>query len=213
MPVLAYDSVSFAKISALAAASRPIASFPAASLGDVATSLATNWNTGTGGKPAYREAFVTAGAADNSIYPSLTAVGQEILQGMIDICNEVADSKIAGPFDAQDPNKVESQFSFNSLRDFSDNLRSVENVYLGAQPGQTAPAGTSLSEHVAAHSATIDHAVKDAITDAITKVLAIPEPFPTSLKDPANAETIKNAQIAIRALRDTLTNDVLPLTK
>lgn len=183
-------------------------------LKNVATSLATSWETGTDGNAAYINVFTTAGEAGNSVYPSLGAAGEEIVQGMIGICEEVAEGKIARPFDASDPNLVESQFSFNSLQDFSDNIRSVQNAYRGQVPGGAAPAaGTTLSEKVGARDPALDLRVKEASNAAIDAILRIPAPFPRAVTDPAAAPAIKEAQEAIRKLRDTLQNGVLPLVR
>lgn len=178
---------------------------------DVAVALEASWAVGVEGKPAYRGVFVAAGDAGNTIYPSLSAAGQELVQGMIGICDEVAEGKIATPFDAQNENLVESQFSFNSLQDFSDNMRGVESVYNGALQGQTAAAGLSISSRIAGVDPALDAKVKLEISDSIAKILLIPSPFPVSLKVPANAPAIKAAQEATRKLRDTLTFQVLPL--
>lgn len=179
----------------------------------IALDLAASWTTGIDGKPAYKDTFATAGDPGNTAYPSLSAAGQEIVQGMINICGEVSDGKIAEPFDQQNPNLVESQFSFNSLKDFADNMRSIENGYNGHRAGTTAPAGSSLTEKIAAKDSALDERIKSEIADTIAKIEAIPEPFPVSLKDSANAETIKAAQASIRKLNETLTNDLLPLLK
>jgi len=184
-----------------------------ANLVTIANNLALSWSDGVEGKPAYKTTFVTAGQSGNTVYPSFSAAGEEIVQGMIGICNEVAESKIATPFDAQDANLVESQFSYNSLLDFADNIRSVENAYKGAYSGATATPGASLSERVAAVDAALDTKIKDQITAAIAAILAIPEPFPISMKDPANGDKIRNAQATIRTLRETLTSGLLPLVK
>jgi len=42
---------------------------------------------------------------------------------------EVANGKIADPFDQRDPNIVESQFSGNSLADFANNIMGSKNAY------------------------------------------------------------------------------------
>jgi predicted lipoprotein len=210
---LIYGEDSHKKASAMTARELEYLAATAQNLKNVADALAASWLVGVDGKPAYRGIFVTAGEADNTTYPSLSAVGEEIVNGWTGICDEVADGKIATPFDEQDPNKVESQFSYNSLQDFSDNLRSVQNAYLGAALGKTATAGASISERIAAQNQDLDNRVKSEIEAAITAVLAIPAPFPVSLKVPANAATIHAAQDAIRTLRATLNDDVMPIVK
>ena len=77
-------------------------------------------------------------------YPSAQSAVQEMVNGMIGICDEVANGKIADPFVENDPRLVESQFSFNSIADFQNNLRSVQHVYTGDYAGT----GEGLDEFI-----------------------------------------------------------------
>lgn len=173
----------------------------------ITTDLAASWTAGVDGAPAYRVVFTTAGSDGNTAYPSLDAAAQEILVGMSGICDEVANGKIADPYDARDPNLVESQYSFNSLLDFADNVRSVENAYLGDFPlGQRA--GRGLSDVVAAVDPALDARVKAEIAAAITALAAIPSPFREAIQDPANDAAIEQAQQAIRTLQATIDGDL-----
>lgn len=173
----------------------------------ITADLAGSWTTGVDGAPAYRTVFTTAGMDGNTAYPSLNAAAQEILVGMSGICDEVANGKIADPYDARDPNLVESQYSFNSLLDFADNVRSVENAYLGDFPlGQRT--GRGLTDVVAAADPALDARVKAELAAAITALGAIPSPFRAAIQDPANDAAIENAQQAIRALQATIDGDL-----
>jgi predicted lipoprotein len=60
----------------------------------VANELVASWTKGVEGQPAYREVVVTAGESGNSTYPSLQAGAEEMVQGMIDSLDEVANEKI-----------------------------------------------------------------------------------------------------------------------
>lgn len=171
--------------------------------------LATSWTAGGDGLGAYRDIFATAGSG-NAAYPSLSSAAQEIVSGMAGICDEVANGKIADPFDAKDPLLEESQFSHNSLFDFQDNMRSVENAYLG----RVTLAGTSgrgLTVWVAAQDPALDVRIKAEITAAIAAIGAIPAPFATAILDNAAAPKIVAAQEAIRKLQDTLDGDLTDL--
>ncbi len=172
--------------------------------------LATSWSQGEGGIAAYRDLFATAGKAGNSAYPSLSSAVQEIVNGMAGICDEVANGKIADPFDNKDPLLEESQFSHNSLLDFQDNMRSVENAYLGRVPA-AGTTGRGLSEWVAARNPTLDATIKTQITAAITAIGAIPGPFSEAILDESAASSILAAQAAIRTLQDTLEGDLSDL--
>lgn len=177
-------------------------------LQDVANLLVDSWNKGD--KP-FRTTFVSAGEAGNTVYPSLKSAGEEIINGIVGICDEVADGKIATPFDAKDPNLVESQFSLNSLQDFSDNIRSVQNAWMGHVAGATVTAGVSLHDRIE----TVDQALADRVTqeiqNAIDAILEIPGPFPTAILNDQNGPVINNAQDKIRIVRDSFQANVLPL--
>src|SRR5690606_2583697 len=86
----------------------------AAEFEDIAVRLHDAWTEGLGSAGPYREVFVTAGAG-SAAYPSLGAAAQEIVAGMSGICDEVANGKIADPYDGQDAQLEESRFSNNSL--------------------------------------------------------------------------------------------------
>lgn len=181
-----------------------------AELANVAQALASSWTESVDGRPPYRDLLATAGEDGNSAYPSLTAAAQEIVDGMVGICDEVANGKIADPWAARDPNLVESQFALNSIADFQDNLRSVENAYRGAVPA-AGTSGRGLSSYVAALDADLDSRVRSQITDAIAAIGAIPPPFSTAITDDVAADEIAAAQSAVRALQATLEGEVQPL--
>lgn len=175
---------------------------------DVSGQLQASWTTApAGGGSSYRDVFATAGQAGNTAYPSLTAAAQEILGGMSAICDEVANGKIADPYDAHDPNLVESQFSFNSQDDFANNLRSVLNAYTGdvLEAGST---GRGLDEVVKSTYPGLDARFRMEIDDAIAKINAIPRPFRTAITTPASYPAIEAAQAAVRTVQATIDGDL-----
>ena len=173
----------------------------------ITSDLATSWTEGAGGQPAYRDVFTTAGEDGNTAYPSLESAAQEILVGMSGICDEVANGKIADPYDARDPNLVESQYSFNSLYDFQDNMRSVLNAYTGDFPA-AGTEGKGLDEFVAAADPALDDRFQGEIQAAIDALDEIPPPFRDAITDPANDELIEAAQEAIRTVQATIDGDL-----
>lgn len=180
-------------------------------LKDVGAALAKSWTQSVDGRPPYRDVLAGAGEPGNTAYPSVEAAAQEMVGGMINILDEVANGKIADPYDAKDPELVESQFAYNSLSDFTNNLRSVENVYLGRMPGAT-PGGRTLSELVKSEQPELDTRIRQELTAAIEALGRIPEPFRSSITDPNAADEIEAAQAAIRKLQATLESDVKPFT-
>lgn len=110
-----------------------------------------------------------------SRFKTYQEASEEILQGCIDIADEVGNTKIGRPHTGsslEDKNYIESPYSLNSIEDFADNIRSVRNAYLGSRSGDA-----SVSDYVRAHNAEADAKVRKAIDDAIAAIELIPEPF------------------------------------
>jgi putative iron-regulated protein len=179
-------------------------------LKDIGAALANAWTQSVDGRPPYRDVFANAGQSGNSAYPSVNSAAQEMVGGIVNILDEVANGKIADPYDAKDPELVESQFAYNSLSDFSNNIRSVENAYMGHLPGATAK-GRSLADFVKDANPELDTRIRQELTDAITALSRIPEPFRESIRNPSSADEIEAAQEAIRKAHDSFQTDVTRL--
>lgn len=173
---------------------------------------------GKNGKP-FAELLKTSGASDNTKYASQVGVIEELVNGMIGIVNEVGSGKIADPFGATiakaDTSKVESQYSWNSLIDFSDNIIGVRNVYQGELTGAADKQG--IIDFVKAADATLALRVSSEIDDAIIKIRAISGsnqmPFRQAISDTDGRVRIQTAIDALTKLEASLTSDVLPLLK
>lgn len=152
---------------------------------------------------SYAAEFSSAGEM-GSRYNSQDAALEEMIDGMAAICDEVANGKIANPFDEQDPQLVESQFSWNSLDDFADNIRGVRNALYG-QAGVGAATDHSLYELISERDAALAARLETEIETAITRIGQIPHPFRNNLT--ATAE-ITAAQAAIQTVMNTLSGDV-----
>ncbi len=172
--------------------------------------LAKSWTIGTDGADPYADVFKSAGSNDNHVYPSLQAAGQEIVYGMIGILDEVANGKVADPFDEGDTTLVESQFSFNSLTDFVDNIKSVQNAYLGVNDA-AGTSGVGLTDFVADVDSDLDEEIRGQLDTSIAALSAIPEPFREAILDPGAADTLRQAQDAIRAAQTSMESGLLPL--
>lgn len=140
------------------------------------------------------------------IYPTKRAAFEELVNGISGICEEVADGKIEEPFSQQEPTKEESPYSKNSWVDFANNIRSVQNVYMG-QLGQTK--GSGLSAFVHETNASLDARIQSEIAVAIASIEAVPVPFGDAII--SHQTQVLAAQQAIRKLGSTLSDDLLPL--
>ncbi|ABV85998.1 imelysin family protein [Shewanella pealeana] len=173
---------------------------------------------GQNGK-AYGELLKNSGADGNTFYSSEVGVVEELVNGMIGIVDEVGNGKIADPFGESlakaDTSKVESQYSWNSLTDFSDNIVGVRNVYLGELEGNADKQG--IIDFVDAANPELATRVKDEIDDAISKIEAIAGdnnmPFRQAISDADGRVRIQTAVDALTKLQASLESDVLPLLK
>lgn len=179
-------------------------------LSGVAGDLALSWTDGIMGMGPYRDVVATAGQSGNTAYPSSLAAAQQILDGMIGICDEVANGKIADPYDAHDPTLVESQFSFNSLEDFSDNIIGVRNVWRGDSE-VAGTDGRGIGEYVSQLDPALHDRVEAEIAAALAALAAIPAPFRDAITNPDAYPAIEAAQQAITTLQITLEGDVARL--
>ena len=139
-------------------------------LRDTASALHNSWISSGGN---FGQKVRNAGSGSDA-YPSAQSAVQEMVGGMIGICDEVANGKIADPFVEQDTRLVESQFSFNSIADFQNNLRSVQHVYTGDYAGT----GAGLDDFIRQADADLDHRLKQEILTAINEIGRIQYPFP-----------------------------------
>lgn len=171
----------------------------ATDLVNVANSLLASWTSGINGGAPFANEFVSAGQG-SSVFPSEESALEEAVRGIIVIADEVANGKIADPFDTRNTELVESQFSFNSITDFSDNIRGIQAAYENA-----------VSIYVASLDPQLDARVRSEIAEAISALGAIPEPFRNAILDPANDSVIRNAQQQIRDIQTIVEAEVLPL--
>lgn len=136
-----------------------------------------------------------AGSA-GSRFKTYQEAAEEIIQGCIDIADEVGNTKIGRPHTGssiEDKNYIESPYSLNSIEDFADNIRSVRNAYLGSNYGDA-----SVSDYVKSINPEADIAVREAIEATIEAIERIPEPF-------AKNATGAYAEDAMHAAGDILT--------
>ena len=165
--------------------------------------------------PAYKDLLLSA---NNDVYASQLAVIQELINGMIGIVDEVGNGKIADPFgidiNSIDTSKVESQYSWNSLADFTDNIQGVENVYLGRLTEQGIDKA-GIYDFVHAAKPDLAIRIKTEVATAIEKITAISGnnklPFRQAIKDVNARVRIQTAIDALSIVQASLTNDVLPL--
>ena len=129
---------------------------------------------------SFGENLISAGQNSKSTFTTLKAAIAQVLSddegSCVGIANEVGTAKIANPFSAGDISYVESPYSYNSIRDFQDNIRSIRNVWYGSTNGSAASVSFDAFFKNVGETATNTN-VNNAINNAISKIGAMPAPF------------------------------------
>ena len=183
-----------------------------ADFADVAGKLADAWSKGVEGKPAYRETIATAGDKGNTVYPTVAAGADQVVQGMLDSLDEVSKKKIGETFTKKDSKLAESRFSLNTLTDMKHNIKGAQNVYLG-QFAEGKTSGMGLTAFVAKTNPKLDLKIKEQFTVALAAMNKIADPFETAISKPEAAAAIKTAQESIDSVHDSIEKEVKPLIK
>ncbi len=123
----------------------------------------------------YGENMINAGMTGNAIYKTQLAAMEQILTGASDISDEVGNTKITDPVNSGNVLDVESWYSWNSIADFTDNIRSVRNVYYGSLDGTVN--SNSMAAYMNKVNSTLDNNVRTAIDNALKEVSSMPAPF------------------------------------
>jgi len=195
--------------------------------------LADAWATSYNGGDSYTTTLKTP-STSNSHYASYGAVLEELVEGITGISDEVGNSKMTAPLGASaagaDTSKVESQYSWNSLTDFHNNIQSIMNVYTGKlgfswQTDTVSASLNGLYAFVAFNDSTLATTVLDQITDVQKKIALVKgdgndttteitgsaKPFRVQIGNDAGRTLIQAAIAACNTLMNTLTSNVKPL--
>lgn len=129
---------------------------------------------------SYGDNLINAGVnGKNSTFPNIQAAISQILSNnegsCLAIANEVGSAKILNPFQNGDIAYVESPYSYNSITDFQDNIRSIRNVWYGSTDGNAA--SISFNNFFSSVNPTLNTAVVNAFTNAINAIGNMPAPF------------------------------------
>ena len=130
---------------------------------------------------SFAENLTKAGiSGSGSTFTSLKAAIAQVLSddegSCVAIANEVGTAKITNPFAAGDVSYVESPYSYNSITDFRDNIRSIRNVWLGSTD-KTANQYSFHTFFASVKSETVNKNVENAYVAAIEGISNMPSPF------------------------------------
>ncbi len=160
-------------------------------------------NSGT----SYSDNMLNAGKA-GSTYRTWTNAMEAIVDGCIDIADEVGTQKIGKPYTGEDKNYIESPYSHKSITDFHDNMISIENAYMGGIE-TLRDDSKSLHAYLKSVNAELDTKLINAIKNAENKIAAMKAPFVENYTDASAGE----AKDACKALADVLTEVKLQLAE
>ena len=130
---------------------------------------------------SYADNLTKAGVSGSgSSFSTLKAAIAQVLSNdegsCVAIANEVGTAKIANPFSAGDVSYVESPYSYNSITDFCDNIRSIRNVWLGST-NETVHQYSFHSFFASVQSNAVNEKVENAYASAIEGIGNMPSPF------------------------------------
>ena len=146
----------------------------------------------------YGENMIDAGMAGNSLYKTQLAAMEQILAGASDISDEVGNTKITDPVNSGNVLDVESWYSWNSIADFTDNIRSVRNAYYGSLDGSVN--NNSMAAYINKVNATLDSNVRAAIDHAMSEVSSMPAPFRNHLSKSETQKAVDACNELLNAL-------------
>ena len=168
---------------------------------------------------SYAETFKNHEAPFNSAGSCV----QQVIDGCVDIANEVGETKIGDPYSKYQAGKVtealyavESWYSWHSREDYSNNIVSICNAFCGVR-SEALISGAAINKELIADQS-LYTALKDngqqvladntlsAIKNAYDKILAIPQPF----RNHINSEQSLAAQEACSELSVLLKDEVKP---
>lgn len=149
----------------------------------------------------FAQQVITAG--DGSLkYAARQDAFMAMAGGMIDICGEVGEGKMKEPYDAQDPQLVESPYSGNSLIDFKNNIIGAQNVYLGLNGSK------GIKDLVAAKNKALDNKIQGLFTAAINSFANITVDFEAAII--SQRVQSRQTMAAIVSLKEALENELVP---
>ena len=123
-----------------------------------------------------------------------------IVSAMVDICSEVGEGKMFEPFVAKDSTICESPYSGNTLSDFKDNIKGLQNVYLGLNGGK------GIKDLVAAKNKNLDNQLQSQITAAISSFDNISVRYEKAIFD--QRTQVQQTMDQLGTLKDLLDDDL-----
>lgn len=158
------------------------------------------YNSWTEGSSAFGQQVKTAGSG-STVYSTKQEAFMTIVGAMQGICEEVGEGKMKEPFDAKDPNIVESPYSGNSTTDFKNNITGLRTVYLGN-------GSSGITSLVSLRDKSLDNDIKSQISAAINAFDLISVPYEEAII--SQRAQVQQVMTAIDDLSETINERLLP---
>lgn len=144
--------------------------------------------------------FALAGQGSSTYSMVSNAMGA-LVNAMIANAEHIQDAKLGKPLGKRtggtaQPEEVESFYSDNSLNDMVNNIKGIQNIYLGSYENNS---GLSLSTYVLQTDSSLDKRIKDRIASCLAAIRLIPGDLDVAVVTHPNA--VENAYEEVRQLR------------
>ena len=159
------------------------------------------WRGGTGGDN-FGKNIIEAGG--RSIYKSQKIALLELVNGIIIVCDELANSKLNGAYSKKDLALEESRYSQNSKIDFSSNVEGIKMIYMG-QNGLIGD-GSGITTIIKNTNPELDTKIVNQINELLQLINDIPISYSSAIFN--NSGSIESAISKALELQQTLTNDL-----
>jgi putative iron-regulated protein len=133
-------------------------------------------------------------------YAKRQEVFMAIVGALAGICEEVGEGKMKEPFDAKDPQLVESPYSGNSTADFKNNIIGIQTVYMGLNGGK------GVKDLVAAKNKSLDNTIQSQMAAAISSFDNITVPYEEAII--SQRAQIQQTMSSLATLKETLEEDL-----
>lgn len=145
-----------------------------------ASELEHAWKTSYRNGAAFAQVFKNPGSG--SSYKSYASCAEQIIDGCVDIANEVGTAKIGEPRNFWEKGKyqqavyaVESWYSFHSIEDYSNNILSIQYAVNGQRDKK--PAEHSLAAYMQKNNNALYGTLQAGITAAYNAIENMAAPF------------------------------------
>lgn len=176
-----------------------------------ADELYTAWAEGYVLDGARKDAYMTTFKQQQSPYTSVNSCLEQIIDGCIDIANEVGTAKIGEPRDYWEKGQytdavyaVESWYSFHSIDDYSNNILSIRNSFNGSLDNRED--SRSIAGYLRQHDNALYTEVKGKLDAAYNAVHGMTYPFRSHI----GSQTVVTAMNACADLCEVLENRLKP---